>query len=97
MALWGNNDNIDSAGTVTLDYATGICTGSNLEAQSVLVLVLVKLVPYKLVMLSDLVILLDIWVMVVVSIASTTSLTIGSTMGLSGVGCSNHLHCNSVS
>ena len=32
MALWGNNDNLDSAGTVTLDYATGICTGSNLEA-----------------------------------------------------------------
>ena len=62
MALWGNNDNIDS-GTVTLDYATGICTGSNLEASLVLVLVLVKLVPYKLVMLSDLVILLDIWVM----------------------------------
>ena len=44
-----------------------------------------KLVLFKLVMLSDLVTLMFIWVMVVVSIASTISLTIGSTMGLSGV------------
>ena len=32
MALWGNNDNRTAQGTVTLDYATGICTGSNQEA-----------------------------------------------------------------
>lgn len=28
MALWGNNDNVDSAGTVTLDYDTKVVTGS---------------------------------------------------------------------
>ena len=32
MALWGNNDNRTAQGTVTLDYSTGICTGSNQEA-----------------------------------------------------------------
>ena len=29
MALWGNNDNVGSGGTVTLDYSTRIVTGFN--------------------------------------------------------------------
>ena len=28
MALWGNNDNVTSRGTVTLDYSTGIVVGN---------------------------------------------------------------------
>ena len=28
MSLWGKNDNVTSAGTVTLDYASGIGTGA---------------------------------------------------------------------
>jgi hypothetical protein len=88
MALWGNNDNRDAQGTVTLDYATGICTGSNLESSGAGTLFgesgsiqegdvirfgsMTKPGTY----FGD---------AVVVSIASTTQLTIGSTAGLSGV------------
>ena len=28
MALWGNKDNVTSAGTVGLNYSTGVVTGS---------------------------------------------------------------------
>ena len=28
MALWGNNDNLNNAGTVSLDYSTGVVTGT---------------------------------------------------------------------
>ena len=28
MALWGNNDAVCAAGTVTLNYATGVITGA---------------------------------------------------------------------
>jgi len=28
MALWGNNDNLNSNGTVTLNYSTGVVTGT---------------------------------------------------------------------
>jgi len=87
MALWGNNDNISAQGRVTLNYATGIVTGSNLETpgagtrfgQSGSIQVgdvirfgsLSKPGTY----FGD---------AVVVSIASTVQLTIDSTAGLSG-------------
>jgi hypothetical protein len=87
MALWGNNDNRNAQGTVTLNYATGIVTGSNLEDPGNGTLfgetgsiqegdvirfgVMEKPGTY----FGD---------AVVVSIASTTQLTIGSTAGLSG-------------
>ena len=87
MALWGNNDNRDAQGTVTLNYATGIVTGSNLESPGSGTLFgetgsiqegdvirfgsMEKPGTY----FGD---------AVVVSIASTTQLTIGSTAGLSG-------------
>ena len=32
MALWGNNDNVDSVGAVVLDYDTGIVTGTGTSA-----------------------------------------------------------------
>ena len=28
MSLWGNNDNLTSSGTVSLNYDTGVVTGS---------------------------------------------------------------------
>ena len=28
MALWGNNDNVDSVGTVGLNYSNGVVTGA---------------------------------------------------------------------
>ena len=86
MALWGNNDNVGSAGSVSLNYATKTVTGpagtgslgpmfgetGNVQAGDVISFG-VKTKPG--VFFGD---------AVVVSIASTTSLTIGSTAGLSG-------------
>ena len=86
MALWGNNDNITAAGRVTLNYATGICTGGTGatdgtlfgQAGSIQEGDVIRFgSPVKPgVYFGD---------AVVISIASTTSLTIGSTAGLSGV------------
>ena len=78
MALWGNNDNVGSAGTVSLNYATGAVTGSGTlfgETGSAQVGDVIRFGDTN-VYMGD---------AVIVSIASTTSLTIGSTMGLSGV------------
>ena len=87
MALWGNNDNRDAQGTVTLDYATGICTGSNLEAAGSGTL----FGEDGSIQVGDVIRFGDMEKTgtyfgdaVVVSIASTTQLTIGSTAGLSG-------------
>ena len=90
MALWGNNDNISAAGRATLDYATGIVTGftgatngtlfgqagSIQEGDVIRFGVSTKPGVY----FGD---------AVVVSIASTIQLTIGSTAGLSGVAIAN--------
>ena len=77
MALWGNKDNITSAGTVGLNYATGVVTGSGTafgnagSAQVGDVIRFTKSGTY----FGD---------AVIKSIASATSCTIGSTAGLSG-------------
>ena len=77
MALWGNNDNVTSAGTVGLNYSTGVVTGNGTafgnagSAQVGDVIRFTKSGTYY----GD---------AVIKSIASTTSLTIGSTAGLSG-------------
>jgi len=79
MALWGNSDNVTSAGTVTLNYATGICTGSNTAfgaAGSAQEGDVIRFGDRSGTYFGD---------AVIVSIASTTQLTIGSTAGLSGV------------
>jgi|TARA_R100000482_G_C5100615_1_gene135438 hypothetical protein len=79
MALWGNNDNVTSAGSVWLDYATGIVTatgtsfGETGSAQEGDVIRFGDTSIY----MGD---------AVIVSIASTLQCTIGSTMGLSGAG-----------
>jgi hypothetical protein len=78
MALWGNNDNVGSTGTVSLNYGTGVVTGSGTtfggtgEPQEGDVIRFGDSNIY----IGD---------AVIVSIASTISCTIGSTMGLSGV------------
>ena len=77
MALWGNSDNVTSAGTVGLNYSTGVVTGSGSafgasgSAQVGDVISFTKGGTY----FGD---------AVIKSIASATSLTIGSTAGLSG-------------
>ena len=78
MALWGNNDNVTSAGTVSLNYGTGVVTGNASckfgdagSAQEGDVIRFTKAGVY----FGD---------AVNKSIASNTSLTIGSTNGLSG-------------
>lgn len=86
MALWGNNDNVGSAGTVSLDYATRVVTGYDGvgtandptafgavgSAQTGDV---IRFGDRTGTYYGD---------AVIVSIASTQSLTIGSTQGLSG-------------
>ena len=77
MALWGNKDNVTSAGTVGLNYSTGVVTGSGSafgasgSAQEGDVIRFTKGSVYY----GD---------AVIKSIASATSLSIGSTAGLSG-------------
>ena len=80
MALWGNNDNVGSAGTITLNYATGVAIGHSTlfgETGQVqegdIISFGVREKPGT-----------HFGEAIVVSIASTESLTIGSTMGLSG-------------
>ena len=77
MALWGNKDNVTSAGTVGLNYSTGVVTGSGTafgasgSAQEGDVIRFTKGSVYY----GD---------AVIKTIASATSLSIGSTAGLSG-------------
>ena len=79
MALWGNNDNVGSAGTVALNYSTGVVTGSGTTfgrtgaAQAGDV---IRFGNRAGTYMGD---------AVIVSVASTISCTIGSTTGLSGV------------
>jgi len=78
MALWGNKDNVTSAGTVSLNYSTGVVTGNASakfgDAGSAQVGDVIRFTKAG-VYFGD---------AVIKSIASNTSLTIGSTAGLSG-------------
>ena len=77
MALWGNKDDVTSAGTVGLNYSTGVVTGSGTAfgaAGSAQVGDVIRFTKGS-VYYGD---------AVIVSIASATSLTIGSTNNLSG-------------
>ena len=78
MALWGNNDAIASGGTVALNYDTGVVTGTATtfgNAGSAQEGDIIRFGQRSGTYFGDAVIL---------SIESTTSLTIGSTAGLSG-------------
>lgn len=81
MALWGNNDNKGSGGTVTLDYSTLIVTGSGTSFGNVGAAATGDVIRFGIrggggTYFGD---------AVIVGIASTTQCTIGSTAGLSGV------------
>lgn len=91
MALWGNNDNLNSAGTVVLNYANGVVTGTgttfgaagagHTEAQ------VGDIIRFGNRDATDAGISTYFGDAVIISIASATSLTIGSTAGLkTGIG-----------
>ena len=80
MSLWGNNDNLTSSGTVSLNYDTGVVTGSGTTFGTVGFGVTGDVIRFGSrgsggVYFGD---------AVIVSTASTLSVTIGSTAGLSG-------------
>ena len=73
MALWGNNDSIRGGGTVALNYQTGVLTGTATtfgQTGAIQAGDVIRLGTRDNVYFGD---------AVVVSVASTTSLTIGST------------------
>ena len=81
MALWGNNDNVGSAGTVSLNYATKVVTGAGTSfGHPTAGLSTGDVISFGLNTKAG----TFFGSAVVASIASTTSLTIGSTAGLSG-------------
>ena len=80
MALWGNNDNLTSSGTVALNYDTGVVTGTGTTFGTVGFGVTGNVIRFGTrgdgsTFFGD---------AVIVSIAGTQSCTIGSTAGLSG-------------
>ena len=88
MALWGNNDNLNSNGTVTLDYSTGVVTGTgttfgasgagHTEAQ------VGDIIRFGYRSAGGNGFTTYFGDAVIVGIASTTQLTIGSTANLTG-------------
>ena len=79
MALWGNNDAVGAGGTVSLNYATGVVIGSGTSFGTVGAAATGDVIRFgdrAGTYFGD---------AVIVSIASSTQLTIGSTAGLSGV------------
>ena len=79
MALWGNNDAVGAGGTVSLNYSTGVVIGSGTTFGQVGAAATGDVIRFgnrSGVYYGD---------AVIVGIASTTQLTIGSTVGLSGV------------
>ena len=78
MALWGNNDAVGSGGTVSLNYSTGAVTGGGTtfgETGAAQEGDVIRFGDRNGTYFGD---------AVIVSIAGTQSLTIGSTAGLSG-------------
>ncbi len=83
MALWGNKDNIGAAGTVSLAFDTGVVTGSGTtfgNTGAAQVGDVIRFGDESKAPIGD----FFYGDAVIVSIASTTSLTIGSTTGLNG-------------
>jgi len=76
MALWGNNDNKGSGGTVTLDYSTLVVTGSGTTFGQVGAAATGDVIRFG---FNG-----QVGNAVIVGIASTTQLSIASTAGLSG-------------
>ncbi len=80
MSLWGNNDNLQSSGTVSLNYATKVVTGTGTTFGTVGFGVTGDVIRFGIrgdggTYFGD---------AVIASIASTISVTIASTSGLTG-------------
>ena len=78
MALWGNNDAVGAGGSVSLNYSTGVVTGTGTTFGQVGAAATGDVIRFGSrsgTYFGD---------AVIVGIASTTQLTIGSTAGLSG-------------
>lgn len=78
MALWGNDDAVTSAGTVSLNYSTGAVTGTDTDFTAESVGMVIRFGTGG---AGDATYFGDA---VIVSVASTISCAIGTTMGLSG-------------
>ena len=86
MALWGNKDNVLNGGTVALNYSTGVLTGTGTSfgAANYAQVGDVIRIGYRGNSLGSKTAGTYFGDAVIKSIASTTSLTIASTTGLSG-------------
>ncbi len=86
MALWGNKDNVLNGGTVTLNYSTGVVTGSGTSFGTANYAQVGDVIRfgYRGNKLGSKTAGTYFGDAVIKSIASTTSLTIASTTGLSG-------------
>jgi hypothetical protein len=80
MALWGNNDAVGAGGLVSLNYSTGVVTGSGTTFGQVGAAATGDVIRFG----SRVGTGTYFGDAVIVGIASTTQLTIGSTAGLSG-------------
>jgi len=78
MALWGNNDNVGSGGTVSLNYDTLVVTGSGTTFGTVGAAKTGDVIRFGAAFG------INIGDAVIVGIASTTQISIASTAGLSG-------------
>jgi hypothetical protein len=78
MALWGNNDNVGSGGTVSLDYSTLVVTGTGTTFGNVGAAKTGDVIRFGAAFNTN------FGDAVIVSIANTQSLSIASTAGLSG-------------
>ena len=89
MALWGNNDNVDSTGIVTCNYSTLEVIGSGTSFGSTGSAQVGDVIRFGFRQATGAAAAAGVATYfgdaVIVGIASTTSLTIGSTAGLSGV------------
>ena len=86
MALWGNNDAVGSGGTVSLDYSTGTVTGTATTFGNIGAAKTGDVIRFG---DRDGTYMGDA---IIVGIASTTQLTIGSTMEWCCY-CWNRFHC----
>ena len=89
MALWGNNDNVDSTGIVTCNYSTLEVIGSGTSFGNAGSAKTGDIIRFGFRQATGAAAAAGVATYfgdaVIVGIASTTSLTIGSTAGLSGV------------
>jgi hypothetical protein len=80
MALWGNLDNKGAGGTVSLDYTTGVVTGTGTTFGQVGAAATGDVIRFGVKFTGT-----YFGEAVIVGIASTTQLSIGRTCGLTGV------------